>query len=266
VTIRLVATDLDGTVVRHDGSMSPRTVAALAAVEAVGLHLVIVTGRPPRWMHPVAEATGHRGVAVCGNGAFLYDLGTERITEQFTLSPDEALAIVAVARATLPAPAFAIETGELYAHAPDYHPYWPPPPGTPVAPIEELLTQQIGKLLVRDSLTGDEMHAALDPAVSGMAEVTHSAAGNAGLLEISAPGVTKAHGLQVLCDRWGVAAADVVAFGDGLNDVPMLLWAGQSYAVADAHPAAVAVASGTVPTVTDDGVAAWLETHLPPHE
>jgi HAD superfamily hydrolase (TIGR01484 family) len=262
VTIRLVATDLDGTVVRHDGSMSPRTVAALAAVEAAGLHLVIVTGRPPRWMHPVAEATGHRGMAVCGNGAFLYDLGGERITERFTLSAAEALAIVEVARATLPAPTFAIETGELYAHAPDYRPYWPPPPGTPVAPIEDLLTQPVGKLLIRDSLTGDEMHAALDPALSGLAEVTHSMADNAGLLEVSAPGVTKAHTLRLLCDRWGIDASEVVAFGDGLNDVPMLLWAGQSFAVADAHPAAVAVADGTVAPVTLDGVAGWLEHHL----
>ena len=65
--MRLVATDLDGTIVQRDGSVSPRTVAALAAVEASGRHLVLVTGRPPRWMAPVVQATGHRGVAVCGN-------------------------------------------------------------------------------------------------------------------------------------------------------------------------------------------------------
>jgi hydroxymethylpyrimidine pyrophosphatase-like HAD family hydrolase len=123
-------------------------------------------------------------------------------------------------------------------------------------------SSSIGKLLIRDSLSGDAMHAAMDQALAGVAEVTHSMGDNEGLLEVSAAGVTKAHTLKILCDRWGIAAAEVVAFGDGLNDVPMLAWAGQSYAVADAHPAAAAVATGTVGTVADDGVATWLTTHL----
>src|SRR3712207_3885891 len=76
---RLVASDLDGTLVRSDGTVSDRTRAALEAVEAAGSVLVLVTGRPPRWMHPVVEATGHRGIAVCANGALVYDLHTERV-------------------------------------------------------------------------------------------------------------------------------------------------------------------------------------------
>jgi HAD superfamily hydrolase (TIGR01484 family) len=260
--IRLIATDLDGTVVRPDGSMSPRMVAALRAVEASGIRLVIVTGRPPRWMHPVVEATGHLGTAVCGNGAFVYDLHAERIIERFTLTVEAAAESVERIRSLLPHAAFAIETGEEYAHAPDYRPYWPTPPGTRVAPIEELLSVPIGKLLVRDDLTGDEMHALVEPALAGLAQVTHSVGDNEGLIEVSAPGVTKAHTLQVVADEWGIDAAEVVAFGDGLNDVEMLAWAGRSYAMANAHPAALAVAGGVVPPVQDDGVAAVLEDLL----
>jgi len=260
--IRLIATDLDGTVVRPDGSMSPRMVAALRAVEAAGLRLVIVTGRPPRWMHPVVEATGHRGTAVCGNGAFVYDLHAERITERFPLSVADAVKSVQLVRSVLPRAAFAIETGEEYAHAPDYRPYWPSPEGTRVGPIEELLSVPIGKLLVRDDLTGDEMHALVEPVLAGLAQVTHSVGDNEGLIEVSAPGVTKAHTLQVVADEWGIEASEVVAFGDGLNDVEMLAWAGRSYAMADGHSAAKRVADATVASVTEDGVAAELEALL----
>ena len=77
--MRMVACDLDGTIVRADGTVSPRTVAALAACERAGVRVVFVTGRPPRWMAPVAAATGHHGIAVCANGAIVYDLAAERV-------------------------------------------------------------------------------------------------------------------------------------------------------------------------------------------
>src|SRR3954453_18836153 len=66
---RLVATDLDGTALRSDGSVSVRTTAAFAGVEGAGAPLVLVPGRPPRWMHAVAGAVQHRGLAICANGA-----------------------------------------------------------------------------------------------------------------------------------------------------------------------------------------------------
>jgi hydroxymethylpyrimidine pyrophosphatase-like HAD family hydrolase len=83
-----------------------------------------------------------------------------------------------------------------------------------------------------------------------------------GLLEVSAVGVTKAHTLRLLAAEWGIVADEVVAFGDGLNDVEMLTWAGTSYAVEGAHAAAVAAAGGTVGPVLADGVAVALEELL----
>src|SRR5512139_2475740 len=85
---RLVATDLDGTIVRSDGTISARTVDALARVEAAGATLVMVTGRPPRWMHDVATAVDHHGVAICANGAVVYDLHTETIVRTHLIEPD----------------------------------------------------------------------------------------------------------------------------------------------------------------------------------
>ena len=153
--IRLVATDLDGTVVRPDGSMSERTAAALRAVEDAGLRLVFVTGRPPRWVGPVAEATGHRGLVICANGASVFDLHTERVVEQFPLPAATARRVVERVRRVLPAAGFAVEAVGGFAHDPRYRPRYDVGDAR-VAPIEDLLRGPLWKLLVRDeSSTGD---------------------------------------------------------------------------------------------------------------
>jgi hydroxymethylpyrimidine pyrophosphatase-like HAD family hydrolase len=94
-------------------------------------------------------------------------------------------------------------------------------------------------------------------ALGGTAEATHSS--SAALVEISAAGITKAAGLAWLCARQGVAAAEVIAFGDMPNDVPMLTWAGRSVAMAHAHPAVRDVADELTLTNDEDGVAVFLE-------
>jgi len=88
-------------------------------------------------------------------------------------------------------------------------------------------------------------------------ETTHS--GGAGLIELSAAAVTKAGALAELCRRWGVTAEEVIAFGDMPNDGPMLRWAGQSWAVANAHPEARAAATDVTASNDEDGVARILE-------
>lgn len=257
--VRLVATDLDGTVVRRDGTISARTVAALAAVEDAGLHLVLVTGRPPRWMRPISEATGHHGIAVCGNGAFVYDLHAERVIERFALEPAEGAEAVSRIRAVLPGAAFAVETGWGFGHEPSYEPNWPTPDLTRVVPVEDLVAEPVGKLLVRlKGSDGDAMLEAVAPVLSGLAEATHSNAGDC-LLEVSARGVSKASTLARVCEERGVAAGEVLAFGDQPNDLPMLAWAGLAYAVANAHPLVLASGARMAGSVDVDGVAAVLE-------
>ena len=78
------------------------------------------------------------------------------------------------------------------------------------------------------------------------------------LMEISAAGITKAATLARLADELGVAAAEVVAFGDMPNDIAMLEWAGTSYAVANADPTVIEVADHVCPANDDDGVARVL--------
>ena len=79
---RLVATDLDGTLLRSDGTCSERTRASLAAVELAGIQVVLVTARPPRWLHELVDVVGEHGVVLCCNGAFVYDVRARKILSE----------------------------------------------------------------------------------------------------------------------------------------------------------------------------------------
>ena len=127
---RLVASDLDGTLVRSDGSISGRTAEVVERLEAAGVVFVMVTGRPPRWMSVVADQIGHHGLAVCANGALLYDLHTERVVQAHLLDAQAALDVVQALRRDIPGIAFAVEKGPLdgapggFARESVYVPRW----------------------------------------------------------------------------------------------------------------------------------------------
>jgi Cof subfamily protein (haloacid dehalogenase superfamily) len=251
----VVATDLDGTIVRSDGTISARTREALALPPTV----VIVTGRPPRWMHDIATRTGHHGLAVCANGALVYDLRTETIVESHPLGVDVARELVQSLRAAIPGLGFAVETVDSeFGHEPAYRPRWSAD-GALVADVETLLSQPLAKLLARhEGLDSDELLARARAVVDdATATMTHSS--RDGLLEISAAGISKATTLAEVVARAGHVAADVIAFGDMPNDLPMLAWAGRSVAVANAHPEVLAAVDEVTESNDNDGVAIVLE-------
>jgi Cof subfamily protein (haloacid dehalogenase superfamily) len=267
--IKLVATDLDGTLLRSDGTVSSRTRAALEAAEAAGLVVVFVTGRPPRWLDDVVEQTGHLGVAVGANGAVIYDLRTEEIVQAHTIEVDAVHAVAAEIRVAFPEVAYAVEYVDGFAAEPDYVHDWEVNPrtdrrGNPVPPpaigtITEIARRPVLKLLAKDrGVEADEFLSSADALLAGRASITHSS--SFGLLEIAAPGVTKASGLAQVAARHGIAPHEVVAIGDMPNDVPMLQWAGRSYAVGNAHRAARAAADQVVGTNDEDAVATVIET------
>lgn len=260
--IGLVATDLDGTIVRADGSVSARVVAALGAVLDLGVPWVFVTGRPPRWMHEVARATAHHGIAICANGALVYDLHDEVVVERFEIAAELARETVRRLRKVMPAAVFAVEDGTGFAHEAAYRPRWEQPDLVVPATVEELLVTPVAKLLVRDeSSTGDAMLALAADAVGDLVTVTHSNPVDC-LLEISAPGVSKATTLARLAAEHGVDASGVLAFGDQPNDLAMLRWAGMAYAMGGGHPDVLAAVAAHAPSVEDDGVARIVEHYL----
>lgn len=267
----MIATDLDGTLLRSDGSVSARSRAALDAAAGAGLLVAFVTGRPPRWLDEVTEASGHRGVAVGANGAVLYDLATGSVLSSHPLQPDRLATLTAELRNAFPEVCFAVEYGDSFAAEPSYVHDWQINPrtdrlGQPIAePLVAELAAIIGrpavKLLAKDRAADvDGFLTEAQALLAGRASVTHSS--SFGLLEIAAPGVTKATGLAELAGRHAIAPGEVVAIGDMPNDVPMLQWAGRSYAVANAHDAAKAAADAVVASNDDDAVAELIESLL----
>jgi Cof subfamily protein (haloacid dehalogenase superfamily) len=265
MTLRLVATDLDGTALRSDGSVSARTAAALRAAEGGGVMVVVATGRPPRWMRPIADALGHTGIAVCSNGAVVYDLHTDQVLEHTPMSRDVVLAVAAAVRSAVPEVTFAIETPDAGFGREAAYPVTGgvdlEPDGIRIGSLDDLVGDDVVKLLVRHGeLEPDGLLEAAREVAGELAELTHSS--RSGLLEISATGVTKAATLARIADQQGIAPEDVVAFGDMPNDLPMLAWAGRGYAMANAHPAVLAAAEHMAPSNDEDGMAQIVEKLL----
>jgi Cof subfamily protein (haloacid dehalogenase superfamily) len=259
---RLVATDLDGTIVRPDQTISDRTSAAIARAERAGAEFVVVTGRPPRWLRHVTDSLGHEGLAICANGALVYDLAAEHVLRAYPIDAGTISSLTQVLRAELPRARFAVEYADGMAYEPGYDLEWElGQSGVREVPFEELGALPAAKLLMRDTADPDELVATAAMLADGIAEVTHSS--SVGMVEISAPGVTKATTLAAICAERGIDASDVVAFGDMPNDLAMLQWAGRSYAVANAHPTVLAAVRDHIPRVDEDGVARVLEALFP---
>nr|WP_234320318.1 Cof-type HAD-IIB family hydrolase [Streptomyces sp. SBT349] len=262
---RLIATDLDGTLLRNDATVSPRTVAALAAAEASGIDVIFVTARPARWMGVVTAHVHGHGVAICGNGAAVADLhrGGE-LVETRPLAVENALLIVHALRRAAPGVSFAVERSAGFHHEPAYPPLiWDS--ASQVAAAEKLLTHDedlpVLKLLAHHDTLDPDAFLALGREVAGAhGEFTRSS--TTALLEISAPGVSKASTLAQRCRRHGIRPDEVVAFGDMPNDLPMLGWAGTGYAMANAHPTVLAATRHHAPSNEDDGVARVIEALL----
>jgi hydroxymethylpyrimidine pyrophosphatase-like HAD family hydrolase len=260
---RLVATDLDGTLLRSDGTGSERTAETLRAVQATGIRTVLVTARPPRWLDGLAHLVGDGGVALCGNGAFVYDVRSRTVLSHKGMPAEAVAAIIADLRRELPGVTFAAERASGFALEDDFRSMHPVPADAVRGPLGARDGAPVGKLLGRHPELGENEFLTRVAAVVGdRGIVAYSGAG--GLAEISAPGVTKAAALEAWSAGLGIEANDVWAFGDMPNDLPMIAWAGTSFAVANAHPDVIAAADHVCPTNDEDGVAQTLETLLRP--
>lgn len=255
---RLIATDLDGTLVQDDRSISPRTRTAVLAAQEAGSVFVMVTARPPRWLDDLADLVGAHGVAIVANGAILYDVVQRKAIRTRMIDPSVALSVAQAIRAEIPEVEFAIERSNRYGQEPTYLNRWPTPDDTLVAELDELLAEPAAKLLVRHpSWHSDDLLARIDPLVGQRVAASHS--GGHSLVEIAASGVSKASMLADFAAEQGISAHQAIAFGDSLNDLPMLAWAGTSYGVANAHPEVLAMVDVICPANNEDGVATILE-------
>ena len=257
----LIVSDLDGTLLRSDETISDVTLAELQRWAGDGVPLVIATGRPPRWMLGVRERLGG-GLAICCNGAVLLDLGGFTVLDEHPLTPADLQAITGELRRRQPDTWFAVEYGDQFRHEPVYQPRWDvDAPGVAEATLEEMVAQPVAKLLARhEDLPRDEFVELVADVVGDTATVTNSSSD--ALAEISARGVTKATGLARVTAERGLGPGDVVYFGDMPNDLAAFDWVrdggGRAVAMASAHPDVLAAATDVTDSNDADGVAAFL--------
>ncbi|MEV0325032.1 HAD family hydrolase [Micromonospora echinospora] len=259
---RLVATDIDGTLLGPDRTLSPYTARVLERISTQGTPVVLVTGRPIRWLQLVYDQLHAPLPAICANGAVVYDPATDEVLRADPLAPELLAEVARRLRAAVPGVSLAVEVvdSRQMRHEAHFPLTWDADP-TVIRAIEtpeELLAAPAVKLLARAGVQDpDRFTSVVAEALAGLAEATHSS--RSGLVEISASGVTKAAGLAWYCARQGLSARDVLAFGDMPNDVPMLTWAGRAVAVGNAHHAVLAIADEVTAANSEDGVATYLD-------
>ena len=262
--MRLIASDIDGTILGHDGKISSRTVEAFAAAAEAGIDIVFVTGRPPRWLDPIREQLGHAGTVICSNGAVTYDLGAEQVVDSHVLSWATVDKVRTIVTGLAPKSHFALESLTGF-HVEDGFSGTRAAAGAEFSPgilTPDMADGGIVKMLaVLHSGNADDFLNLVRPSLKPVLAVTHSAPDLA-LLEMGPLGVNKAVTLARYAAARGFDAADVVAFGDMPNDIEMLGWAGAGYAMAGGHPLAVAAAALQAPRFEDDGVARVIESRL----
>jgi Cof subfamily protein (haloacid dehalogenase superfamily) len=262
----LIASDVDGTLLDDGENITARTRAAVRAAVDSGAQFVLATGRPPRWVEPVVDALGFAPMAVCANGAVIYDPSVDRIVSARTLPADALGELAEIATRVIPGAGLAVERVGRSAHdaatpqfvsSPGYEHAWLNPDNTEVS-VEDLLSAPAIKLLIRKSgASSADMAAALAAHIGLQGDITYST--NNGLIEIVPLGISKATGVEEVARPYAIEADEIVAFGDMPNDVPMLAWAGLGVAMGNAHPDAVAAADEVTATNDDDGVARVLE-------
>lgn len=262
-SVRLVATDLDGTLLHSDGSVTDRTRRVIEELDRRGVLVVFVTGRPVRWMDALWPHVGGHGLAICSNGAVVYDVERHQVARVRPIPRGEGLAAAEAIRTAVPGTAFAVERTDGFGKEPVFGPgpREEEAPELRIAALEEIFTDRVVKLLaLHEELDAADYWTRVEAAVGPRLTTTWSSVG--ALVEMSAAGVTKATTLEQICRDHGIAADEVLAFGDMPNDIDLLTWAGTSYAMANAHPSVIRHAAHTAPHHDEDGVAQVLEELL----
>jgi Cof subfamily protein (haloacid dehalogenase superfamily) len=264
---KLVATDLDGTIVHADETVSAFTHEVLARVKAAGIRLVGVTGRGPRLLDLTRGDVPEAEFLVMGQGGRVLDLteATPRTLRAASV-PGPVVAGLLEAVEALVGPLHVLVEANDESGSPLWGEHglgpWRYPDAVETRLRSDSLLGPVLKVFAHsDGHDADELVAItrelLPP--DGI-EVTQA---GLGYMEICPPGVTKATGLAVVCETVGVDPADVLVFGDMPNDLTMFAYAGWgSVAVANAHQSVLAVADEITGSCEDDGVAHYLDRLL----
>lgn len=261
MAVRLIVTDLDGTFLGEGSRLSAINLAAVRHALSRDVRFVVATGRPLRWLTPLQELLDLGPVVIASNGACIQHQG--RIVAEYRLDPDAILAVAGELRGSVPGLTFAIEYADGWAHEPAYARATERAAAPHIAPLEELPLGGVLKLLVwhRDVST-EPLAQAVAECVRGRFTSTFSFLSSSGLIELSAPGVTKASTLAGLLRDWEISPGEVAAFGDMPNDLDMLRLAGWAFVPANAHPQLLEAGFSVIGHHDADGVGLAIERLL----
>jgi hydroxymethylpyrimidine pyrophosphatase-like HAD family hydrolase len=263
-SFRVIALDVDGTILDFDDSLSDRVRSAVQAVAAApDRQLVLSTGRALAGLLPILQRLGlHEGYAVTSNGSITVRLDPAlpdgyQVIDLVEFDPADALGML---REHLPLAVYAVEDAGL-----GYRLTAPFPDGELLGEMtyvsfNELLHRPVTRVVVRspEHTTDDFLQLVGRLGLTGASY----AVGWTAWLDVAPEGVSKAHGLQVVVDAMGLKPSDVMAVGDGRNDLEMFAWAGRSIAMGQAPDEVRDAADEVCGDVTSDGLADVLERLL----
>ncbi|MEV7913342.1 HAD family hydrolase [Streptomyces griseus] len=256
----LIATDLDGTLLRPDDTVSARSRAALARAAASGARHLIVTGRPVPGIRALLADLAYTGLVVCGQGTQLYEAGRGRLLRSATLDREAADTALGKIEAEVGAVFAAVDQDGVDGVTLIEAGYRMPNPTLPARRVDSrdaLWAQPVIKVLVRHPELGDdELTAAARAAVGELATVTMAGPGT---VELAPRGVDKGTGLALVAELLEIGAERTIAFGDMPNDLPMFAGSGHRVAMGNAHPELRAAADEVTLSNAEDGVAVVLE-------
>ena len=244
--IKLIASDLDGTLIGHDFRFRPRTLSALEAARAAGIDIVFVTGRPSRWLTPLREQTDFDSYAICSNGAVVYHLGANEVEEVNGADPAVIARTHELLEPMFPDATYTLETVDtVYIQGPHEG-------------GEVLEGARVVEAKIADALE----HIGSTPVIKYLIRVPGMDPVGEPLVEMGSKTVNKGRILEKFAARHGIEAHEVMAFGDMPNDAEMLCWAGEGFAMASGQPALIAKVGRTCPSFHEDGVAQTIEAML----
>ncbi len=264
--IRMVAIDLDGTLLSSRKTITPKTHTAIKEALAAGVKVVLATARPPRSVRAYYEALRLDTPTINYNGALIWDELRRKVVEHVPLEAAVAKRVIAWGRRIYPELLVSVEIldkwyTDHYADIPEYMTETAKQ-FTPdfIGPLDAFLRVPITKLML---LGAPVRIVELERGIAGkFARIVSQTRSDAHMLQLMSPKTSKAGAVAKIAALLGIGAAEVLAIGDAPNDVEMLEWAGMAVVPENGWAEAKAVADAVVPSNDADGVAVALRKYV----
>jgi Cof subfamily protein (haloacid dehalogenase superfamily) len=267
----MVALDIDGTLLKWmDGvgatheEIVPTVREAVARAVDAGAHVVLASGRSPHGMTRVADLLGlprdgeEKQWIVASNGAVVFRYPPLEVVREETFDAREAVEAI---MSRHPTALVAVEERGVGYRLNDHFPPGELTGDMIITPVEELVAQPVSRVIIRDpqSTADDFVQLGRELGLHGTSYVV----GWTAWLDLAPVGVDKSSGVAYVAERLGIDREEVLAIGDGRNDIELLQWAHRGVAMGQAVSEVMEAADAVTGTVDEDGAAQELSLWFP---